>query len=284
MNQLASVGDVVLGVHSSNPASLNQVVIQTVHPGSAAAAKSMTVSITDVSGSAVSSVAASFTPDYFSPSTYGTVLAHLDASQISDAVGSSVTTWTDVGGNATSRTATSSSSSIAPVLTADANSGRNVLVFNGSSQEMSLANGITTARTIYLVFNTTAGISDYAFLFYYAAGSAYHFHGGVSTMFSSAYANGNLLNGVVNLDNANYSGSAAIGNISRPTNMSVMEIRASGNLSLDRIALGNTGARYWKGSFAEIIVFSDVVSSGDGLIIRCHLKNKWALTGSITGC
>jgi hypothetical protein len=280
INQLASAGPVVLGVSSSNAAADNQVQIKAIHPNATTAQRSMTVTISDANGVS-QTIVATATPNQPPFSSYGTLIAHYDAMEITGTSGDSVSSWADLVNG--TYDASPPGADQTPTLYIDS-AGLNYVKFDGSNDYMSTASKINGIRTVYVVMNALAGIGDYAFLFNDSAG--YPWHGGVGTIFSG-WSSASIYNGVVNVGGTTYNTSGTIIGIPHSSTMRVYEIRTTAALSIDRFALGNFPGRNWKGHIAEILIYSDLTSNttpNHSLTIRCLLKEKWGLTEAIAGC
>ena len=226
----------------------------------------------------------------FDPRTAPSCALWLDAADSNALVlsGSTVTTWRDKSGNA--RDATSVGS---PVLTTGALNGLSVVTFNGLNQWMTcpLSLGSTQPLTLFVVARSTTttgfraavslngvpGARGSSLMLYLSGTGRWWFSGG------NGPTDGNqttLLLSTTRFDiNANYwrpsfvqmniNGTAYASSSATPTSLV-----ANSTMIIGR---AQGGIEYWSGPIAEILVYSNTLTSTQREQVEGYLALKWGL-------
>lgn len=226
----------------------------------------------------------------FDPRTVPPCALWLDAADSNALVlsGSAVTTWKDKSGNA--RDATSVGS---PTLTTGALNGLPVVTFNGSTQYMTcpLSLGSTQPLTMFVVARSTTltgfraavslngvpGARGASLMLYLSGTSRWWFSGG------NGPTDGNqttLVLSTTRFDiNANYwrpsfvqmniNGTAYASSSATPTSLV-----ANSTMIIGR---AQGGIEYWSGPIAEILVYSNTLTSSQREQVEGYLAFKWGL-------
>ena len=226
----------------------------------------------------------------FDPRTVPPCALWLDAADSNALVlsGSTVPTWRDKSGNA--RDATSVGS---PTLTTGALNGLSVVTFNGSTQYMTcpLSLGTTQPLTLFVVARSTTltgfraavslngvpGARGSSLMLYLSGTSRWWFSGG------NGPTDGNqttLVLSTARFDiNANYwrpsfvqmniNGTAYASSSATPTSLV-----ASSTMIIGR---AQGGIEYWSGPIAEILVYSNTLTSSQREQVEGYLALKWGL-------
>ena len=208
--------------------------------------------------------------------------------------GSNVTAWADKSGNGWNATAAGT-----PTLTTAAQNGLSVITFNGLDQYFtsSLSLGTTQPLTMFIVaksatttgfrtavsLNSAPGARGSSLMLYLSSSGFWWFSGGnVSTDGTTS----TLALSTSRYDiNANYwrpsyvqmniNGTAYTSSTSTPSSLT-----ASSTMMVGR---GQGGTEYWNGTIAELLVYSNTLSTNQRQQVEGYLAWKWGLTPSLGG-
>ena len=187
--------------------------------------------------------------------------------------GQSVTTWQDSSPNNNNATCTNCPAYITNVF----NSDKDVVRFNGAGNLMTFT-PITDTRTMFVVFNDM-GSNNYAHLMGGLTGTKFTWHGGtggpvidpVQHSHSSVRGGQAWINGE----------SKTLDQITKTTTHQILSFITSGDVTTDGVAeyqAGVSPSRYWKGNFAEIIIYNTPLSTSDRQTVECYLSAKYGIS------
>ncbi len=207
-------------------------------------------------------------PASWDPDDYGTCILWL----VGDSAPSgSITTWTaDRGTGPTQATSGSRPTKVDSVI-----NGHSVVRFDGTDDF--LATTDITGLTFFVVLNAAVGINDYAHWFARNSTATYPWHGGQTTMVYSGASPINVVNGSGWVDGV----STAPASMARDATFRVYSFRPTTGTELGSYGWWNQasqGGRYWKGDFAEVIVYSDALSTGNRQSVEDHLGTTYGIT------
>lgn len=243
-------------------------------------AYTFTVTATNAIGtSSASSASNSVTPSTEVPTSIANLSLWLDGSDTNSITTSSgnITQINDKSGNDNNATA---SGGFTPALISNAQNGRSVMRFNGTSNYLTISNSVTY-RTVVVVakYNGTT-FSDY--------------NGIVGDPTGSSPNNGHIVNGVAGTekiasatssytsayrDGTSIAGSG--GHDFSPLNeywIGVFELPASNTNTTSSIGFINGGSRYWNGDIAEVIAYSSTLTVDQRTSLEAYLSTKWNIT------
>ncbi len=178
--------------------------------------------------------------------------------------------------------ATSSNSSEQPTFRATSFNGKPALYFDGSANEFIDFGQLTDIRTVFWVIREdSSNPGTLPFLLGDPNGSSADFFAGSETIFDSANASTNVLNGNLQLNGGLIDGTTT----ARPTIPSVISLVTTGNVtasafSRDRISVA--GDRTWGGELAELIIYNQALSASEISAIENELKTKWGISSNET--
>jgi hypothetical protein len=160
-----------------------------------------------------------------------------------------------------------------PTLIPEGFNGRPVLHFDGTSNFMTFTTRMNaTIGTVFMVLREDAGAPaiERASL---GDGSQTEFVGSTTTLFGSGATrvmNGTFINGFL----------VPGGTVARPTQMAVVAVVPTATPLLSASALGYSpahGSRYWKGDFAEVIIYDFQLSIPQREAVEAYLKAKYGI-------
>ena len=211
----------------------------------------------------------------FDASTYGTLLAWLEADAITGLVDDDlVTTWDGNGYN----DATQSSAGLKPTYkTGRINGLPSVLFPDGDDTYLSFATRMTTVRTIVVVDKWASTSGNYRSLFGDTQpGGTYHFLGSTAggALFDASYASPYVLGGTAWRNGS----SIAISSLTRNTSWAMTVVKTSGVTSIANITKERTEtAREFIGDRAVVLLYSDALSDGTITTLMSDLNAKYAV-------
>lgn len=204
----------------------------------------------------------------------------LDASKLSLSNNDPVSSWTDLSSNANH--AVQGSASFRPLFKTNHINGLPAIDFDGSNDRLVFNSSVTTSgTTVFLVSNNTK--SAYSALL---TTNSHYLSYGVNTLRAEYNGSTNQINKPLN--------SYSITSISTESNASSGSIRLTENsiatvqtrqalYSLPTSSIGSLNylgnfSFFFKGQFAEIIVFNEQVNSAQRVIVGNYLAAKYGLT------
>lgn len=142
---------------------------------------------------------------------------------------------------------------------------------------------LTNIRTVFMVLKSTGAINVFQFLL--GDSTTFDFHCGnvpgteAGLMFSPTFASPAIANG-----NMRYNGRKTnpVGTL-RPTESTIVTVQTTGNvsaglLSFDRPPSGATANRSWRGEIAEVLIYSDSLTTSQRRAVEVYLAERYAIT------
>lgn len=273
----------------STPSTSSNVIVAVTNPGQTSTTvdfqpifldgteKTMTVTITDLMGS-TSAITANATYDTPVLGISG-LLTWYKADALTLSNGDALASWTDSSSNANH--AVQGTAGYRPVYQASVVNSMPAVYFDGGSSAddyLPLTTRLTNVRTAILVVKHATGTQDYGFIL--GDSSATNFHGGTGTTFmapSGFSATSSFFNGT----------STAIGSITKGTAFQIVSIITDTNTTVGQISndRGTSYNRSWNGWIAEVILYSEAITTGGSTgsdsslnAIECYLGGKYNIT------
>ena len=208
------------------------------------------------------------------PVRYGLEL-HLDADAITGLVdGGNLSSWPDM--SVHNRNATQSTVSRRPLYKADVLNGKPVVRFDGIDDYLSFSE-VANIRTVFWVIKEDADASsaDRCLL---GHSSAKYFHRGhPKEIWSSAYTEDEVLDGVTKLNGSVVDGRAT----DVPNDFAIISVVTTGNCKANQLTRdrGFEG-RVWQGDIAEIIIYSRVLTKHEEVEVGAYLLEKYNIAAA----
>lgn len=184
-----------------------------------------------------------------------------------------ISTWTDSSSNGNNATGVTTAR---PLYKVNVLNGKPVVRFDGSNDVLNFTSALSTIRTAIFVVKYTTGYLNYAPILGHA--SLYDWHAPpidgniVWTSYSNAYVQAATA----------YNNGTSLAATSIPrdiTNFQLVEFLTTGNVNGGR--LGNDrGGSWFKGDYAEVIIYNNVISEVNRKNIEAYLATKYGLTVS----
>lgn len=180
--------------------------------------------------------------------------------------GGTVSSWID--SSSDGRNATCGN---CPIYKINILNGKPVVRFDGSNDVMTFT-GISDTRTVFVVFNDL-GSNDYAHLF---GGGNVVWHGDTiasGVVIGLTWANDNIDNGQSWVNGV----STPTGNIPRSSSHQILSIITAGDVLTAGLTHNQGLPRFWKGDFAEVIIYNTVLSEEDRVAVQEYLSDKYGI-------
>jgi hypothetical protein len=214
------------------------------------------------------------------PVTNGLAL-WLDASQLTGlADGQQVNTWTDLSGLGNHAVRQSGSSSGYPQYVTSQLNGKQVVRFNsanGNTGDCFKFNRISTIRTVFWLLKEDAGTSDGHFLL--GDDSNYDFHrasaNGPLWEVANGWSSVNIRNGTTKLMGTVVNGTTTALPASQ---FQLISLVTTGNVQANQITQDRVYHGSWQGDIAEILIYTNALSTDDEALVGGYLASKYGLS------
>ena len=201
----------------------------------------------------------------------------LDASQITGVTdGQQLETWQDMSGQANHAQRQKYSSAGFPRYAANQINGLPVLQFDSgeSMGDTFQFKRISTIRTVFWVLKEKAGVSGNHFLM--GDSIAYHFHRnrGNGPMWEPIHSRPEIRKGITRLMGTAVDGT----NTALPAaQYQLLSLVTAGNVQADQITQDRHFAGSWQGDIAEILIYTEPLSTQDEATVGGYLATKYGL-------
>src|SRR5262249_51770068 len=180
-----------------------------------------------------------------------------------------VSVWRDLSGLGNDLTQATLASQ--PVMVPGAQNGLPVLRFDGSSDWMQFTSRFDgTIRGVFAVLRENPLSTWRTFL---GDSSTFHFYPGWQTWWTGGYASPFVTGGQFSVNGAVVDGTTT----NRPTSMSVVSLVTTGGVSADRLFWSPQGNAPWIGDIAELIVYTQPLTSFQRKAVEDYLALKYGL-------
>lgn len=221
-----------------------------------------------ISASRVRSVAASF-----DASSYGTLLAWLEADQITGLANDDlVSTWT---GSVNS--ATQSTSGLKPTYKTNRINGLPSVLFpDGDDTFLTFSTRMTTVRTVVILDRWASTSGNYRSILGDIVGGVYHYLGDVAggSLFLPYWASAYVLNGTAWRNGS----SIAVSSLTRNTDWAITVLKTTGNTTVGNISKErNEVNREFIGDRAAVLLYSDAIADATIETLMADLNAKYSV-------
>lgn len=211
----------------------------------------------------------------FDASSYGTLLAWLEADKISGLSNDDlVTTWDGTAYNS----ATQSSADLKPTFKTNRINGLPSVLFpDGDNTYLTFASRMTTVRTVVVVDRWASTSGNYRSLFGDTpAGGTYHYLGSTAggSLFDAGYASSYVTGGAAWRNGS----SISVSSLTRNTDWALTVVRTTGVTTIANITKErNEVAREFLGDRAAVLIYSDALSDGTISSLMSDLNAKYSV-------
>lgn len=205
------------------------------------------------------------------PNDLDNLEAWFKADAIEDVVdGASAATWIDSSSNARHASIQNS-----PVYKTNIVNGKPIVRFTQSTWQ-GYTYSTASTQSMFFVFNHPTGSSPHLNGAYETVilgqGSNYPFHGQQGTsLFGCTWASAVVCAGTTYSNGAG----TAITSLQKTTSFRILSIVLSSSISTSSLARGHDGGRAMSGDIAEVVIYSDTVTSSERLKLESYLSAKY---------
>ncbi|NCV19772.1 MAG: hypothetical protein EBW42_13660, partial [Rhodobacterales bacterium] len=149
-----------------------------------------------------------------------------------------------------------------------------VLRFDGSDDFLSFEEEVNSIRTVFMVVNRNPGNEG----FLLGHPTAYAFHPGVNTVWSSSWTDTAILNGLLRANGNTKDGLVENYPSSEPV---ILGIRTTGVVRASNLSKDRSNNLYFHGEVAEVLMYNEPLPTSAMRMVEGYLAHKWGTVATL---
>jgi hypothetical protein len=158
-----------------------------------------------------------------------------------------------------------------PRVFVDAEIGMPLIRLDGKGDTLSFTDRLTNIRTVFWV--TRADVAATTTRFLLGDKTEYSFYGGTTQIWHASNSSASVRNGVTRLNGQQIVGTTT----NRPTEVSVLSLVTTGNVSADAFSHDRTNGSSWFGDLGELIIYDRALKDSEVQAIEAFLAARYGI-------